>query len=90
MVPLAAVLCPSKTVAAGARQPICARQRRQFAATMAQGVLLMGKDRKDPSASNGKPAAGKEDNRSARKAAALRENLRKRKAQQRGREKKPD
>jgi hypothetical protein len=90
MVPLAAVHCPSKTVADGARQPIHARRRRQFAATMAQGVLLMGKDRKYPSAGSGKPAAGKADDRSARKAAALRENLRKRKAQQRGREEKPD
>ena len=50
----------------------------------------MGKDRKDPPAGSSKPAAGKADDRSARKAAALRENLRKRKAQQRGREEKPD
>ncbi|MBE9558194.1 MAG: hypothetical protein IMF08_15150 [Proteobacteria bacterium] len=50
----------------------------------------MGKDRKDSPAGSGKPASGKVDDRQARKAAALRENLRKRKAQQRGREEKPD
>lgn len=50
----------------------------------------MGKDRKDPPAGSGKPASGKADDRSARKAAALRENLRKRKAQQRGREEKSE
>lgn len=81
---------PCKPVIAIARQPIPARRRRQFAAAMAQGVLLMGKDRKDPPTGGGKPASGKADDRSARKAAALRENLRKRKAQQRGREEKPD
>lgn len=45
----------------------------------------MGKDSKDSSAVGGKPAGTKADDRQARKAAALRENLRKRKAQQRGR-----
>ena len=45
----------------------------------------MGKDRKDPPAGGDKQAAARADDRSARKAAALRENLRKRKAQQRGR-----
>jgi hypothetical protein len=79
-----------KAVDGNARQPIPARRRRQFDATMAQGVFLMGKDRKDPSAGGGKPAAGKKEDRQARKAAALRENLRKRKTQQRGREEKPE
>ena len=50
----------------------------------------MGKDSKDPPAGDGKPAKGKAADRQARKAAALRENLRKRKAQQRGREEKLD
>ncbi|MBE9555782.1 MAG: hypothetical protein IMF08_02910 [Proteobacteria bacterium] len=50
----------------------------------------MGKDRKHPPADGGKAAADKAGDRSARKAAALRENLRKRKAQQRGREEKPE
>lgn len=45
----------------------------------------MGKDRKNTSTVAGKPAGDKADERQARKAAALRENLRKRKAQQRGR-----
>lgn len=50
----------------------------------------MSKDRKDPPAGRSKPASGKADDRSARKAAALRENLRKRKAQQRGRQEKSE
>ncbi len=50
----------------------------------------MGDDRKDSPAGDRKTASGKADDRQARKAAALRENLRKRKAQQRGREEKPD
>ena len=50
----------------------------------------MGKDSKNISTVAGKPAGDKADERQARKAAALRENLRKRKAQQRGREEKPD
>jgi len=49
------------------------------------GESIMGKDRKDPPAGGDKQAAARADDRSARKAAALRENLRKRKAQQRGR-----
>jgi hypothetical protein len=73
-----------------ARQPVCARRRRQIAATMAQGKFLMGKDSKDPPARNDKPHSAKAEDRQARKAAALRENLRKRKAQQREREQKPD
>ena len=50
----------------------------------------MDDGRKDPPARDRKTTSGKADDRRARKAAALRENLRKRKAQQRGREKKPD
>ncbi len=50
----------------------------------------MGKDSKDPPARDGKPLSAKAEDRQARKAAALRENLRKRKAQQREREQKPD
>lgn len=50
----------------------------------------MGKDSKDSPARNGKPVSAKVDDRQARKAAALRENLRKRKTQQREREEKPD
>jgi hypothetical protein len=57
---------------------------------MAQGKFLMGKDSKDPPAGNNKPRSAKAEDRRARKAAALRENLRKRKAQQREREQKPD
>lgn len=50
----------------------------------------MGKDSKDAPARGGKPESDMADERQARKAAALRENLRKRKTQQRGREEKPD
>lgn len=50
----------------------------------------MGKDRKNPPAGERKPASAKADDRLARRAAALRENLRKRKAQQRGREENSD
>ena len=49
----------------------------------------MGKDSKDPPASASKPLSAKAEDRQARKAAALRENLRKRKVQQREREQKP-
>jgi hypothetical protein len=86
MVPFAAMLA----IIAVARQPFRARRRRQFAATMARGVFLMGKDSKASPAGGHKKTAGKAEDRKARKAAALRENLRKRKVQQRKREEKPD
>jgi hypothetical protein len=50
----------------------------------------MGKDREKEPAAGRKPKSGGADDRQARRAAALRENLRKRKAQQRGRAEKPD
>lgn len=50
----------------------------------------MGKDSKDAPARGGKPGSDMAAERQARKAAALRENLRKRKTQQREREEKPD
>ena len=49
----------------------------------------MGKDGKKETADR-KPESAKADDRQARRAAALRENLRKRKAQQRGREENPE
>jgi hypothetical protein len=57
---------------------------------MAQGVFLMGKDREKEPAGRRKPDSANTDDRQARRAAALRENLRKRKAQQRGRAEKPE
>jgi hypothetical protein len=50
----------------------------------------MGKSDESQHRNADKPASGKADDRTARKAAALRENLRKRKAQQRARNEKPD
>jgi hypothetical protein len=50
----------------------------------------MGDENEDTRANARKPRTGNTDDRQARKAAALRENLRKRKAQQRGRQEKPD
>lgn len=50
----------------------------------------MGKDREKEPAGDGKPESPKTEDRRARRAAALRENLRKRKAQQRGRAEKPE
>lgn len=50
----------------------------------------MGKDSGKEPAGGRKPESGKAEDRQARRAAALRENLRKRKAQQRGRAQKPD
>jgi len=52
--------------------------------------MVMGKDSEDPPARNDKPHSAKAEDRQARKAAALSENLRKRKAQQREREQKPN
>jgi len=56
----------------------------------AYGVTLMRDENEDTRASARKPRSGNRDDRQARKAAALRENLRKRKAQQRGRQEKPE
>lgn len=50
----------------------------------------MSKNKKDAPGADGKTGTDTADERQARKAAALRENLRKRKTQQRGREEKPD
>jgi hypothetical protein len=50
----------------------------------------MAKNNETESASTRGPDPGKPDDRQARRAAALRENLRKRKAQQRGRAEKPE